>query len=130
MEEALLDLEVAPLHASLMALLNPELVESWAQLSIAGAAVPACGQGGWIVHAGRSAAATEEALNARFATEALAIYGPEDRLACTHSADHGKWAWAWLAGGFASESMQAMGLPALEDKFVQPWFARSEDGTA
>jgi glycosidase len=118
MEEALLDLEVAPLHASLLALLNPELVESWAQLSIAGEAAPACGQ-----EAGSSTPAAVllqqiETLNSRFATEALAIYARKTGSHARHSADarngHG-----WLA--VCQRVHAAMGLPAIEDKFVQPW---------
>jgi glycosidase len=118
MEEALLDLEVAPLHASLVALLNPELVESWAQLSIAGAAVPDCGQ-----EAGSSTPTAVllqqvEALNSRFATEALAIYARKTGSHARHSADHGH-GHGWLP--VCQQVHAAMGLPALEDKFVQPW---------
>ena len=116
MEEALLDLEVAPLHASLVALLNPELLESLAHLSCAGEAVPACGQ-----EAGSSTPAAVllrqiEALNSRFATEALAIYARKTGSPARHSADpmHG-----WLA--LCQRVHAVLGLPAIEDRFSQPW---------
>jgi len=118
MEEALLDLEVAPLHASLLALLNPELVESWAQLSIAGAAVPACGQ-----EAGSSTPAAVllqqiEAINSRFASEALAIYARKTGPSADPRIGSGN-GQGWLA--VCQRVHAAMGLPALEDKFAQPW---------
>jgi hypothetical protein len=111
MEEALLDLEVAPLHASLAALLNPELLESLAQLSGAGEAMPDCGQ-----EAGSSTPAAAllqqvETLSSRFATEALAIYARK-------TGSHATKTYRWLA--LCQRVHAAIGLPAIENKFSQP----------
>jgi glycosidase len=111
MEEALLDLEVAPLHASLAALLNPELLESLAQLSGAGEAMPDCGQ-----EAGSSTPAAAllqkvETLSSRFATEALAIYARK-------TGSHAPKTYRWLA--LCQRVHAAIGLPAIENKFSQP----------
>src|ERR1700761_8934392 len=71
LDDALQALEVAPLHDSLIALLEPDLVTGLAELS---EALPACGH-----EAEESTPAAQlmervETLSLRFATEALAIY--------------------------------------------------------
>jgi hypothetical protein len=78
--------------------------------------MPICGQ-----EAASSAPATQllqrmEVLSSRFATEALAIYARKTGSPARHSTDpmHG-----WLA--LCQRVHAAVGLPAIEDKFSQPW---------
>ena len=111
LDEALLALELAPLHASLVAILTPEVVESFALL--AGESFPACGE-----EAASSTPAGQlmqrlEALSRNFVGEALAVYA---RKTGQPPADASK---AWMK---TCEQLQAAaGLPAIEAELSEPW---------
>src|SRR5277367_5014704 len=71
LDDALQALEVAPLHDSLIALLQPDLVTELAELS---GALPACGQEDQESTPAAQLMQRIEALSWRFASEAFAIY--------------------------------------------------------
>jgi glycosidase len=113
LDEALLALELAPLHAALVSLLEADVVESFALVAGSGEALPRCGQ-----EAGSSTPAAQllqriEALTLRFAGEGLSIYA---RKTGQGHVDAGK---AWLK--VCAELQAAAGLPALETELSEPW---------
>jgi glycosidase len=111
LDDALQALEVAPLHDSLVALLQPELVTEVAELS---GALPACGR-----EATESTPAAQlmqrvETLSLRFATEALGIYARKTGSAV---AVDEKSLWLSICRQFHA----VVGLPGSESEFPGPW---------
>ena len=111
LDDALQALEVAPLHDSLVALLQPDLVTELAELP---GTLPPCGQ-----EATESTPAAQlmqrvEALSLRFATEALAIYGRKTGSAV---AVDEKSLWLSICRQFHAVA----GLPGIESEFPGPW---------
>ncbi len=80
LDDALQALEVAPLHDSLVALLQPDLVTELAELS---GALPACGQEDTESTPAAQLMQRVEALSLRFATEALGHLRPQDWVCCS-----------------------------------------------
>jgi hypothetical protein len=101
LDEALLELEVAPLHHSLLALLQPEVLE---------------GLAGREEGASSTAAALLlkkiETLSTQFARESLAIYA---RKTGTHVPAKDPWV------AIGRQVQAATGLPALEAEFAEAW---------
>jgi hypothetical protein len=111
LDDALQALEVAPLHDSLVALLQPDLVTEVAGIS---GALPACGE-----EATESTAAAQlmlrvEALSTRFAGEGLAIYA---RKTGSVIPVDGKVLWLSIC----RQLRAVIGLPGMETLFSEPW---------
>ena len=116
LDEALLALEVAPLHGTLVSLLQADLLEQLAGLT---EPLPACGQ-----EAAESTPAAQllqriEELSLRFATEGLAIYGrktgtpiPVDEKA--------------LGLAICRQVHALTQLPALEAEFSELWSSEAK----
>jgi glycosidase len=111
LDDALLALELAPLHAALVALLEPDVVERFALL--AGEPLPICVQEADSSTPAARVLQQMEALTLRFAGEALAIYA---RKTGQPHVDASK-AWLTTCAGFQA----AARLPALETEFAEPW---------
>jgi glycosidase len=114
LDEALLALELAPLHASLVALLHPDLVAHFAHLANAGEALPVCGQ-----EADSSTPAAQlqqqlETLSSRFAAEGFAIYARKTGSPAPIDPKD-----SWLA--ICTRVDAAAGLPGLEADFSESW---------
>ncbi len=111
LDDALQALEVAPLHDSLVALLQPDLVTEVAGIS---GSLPACGE-----EATESTPAAQlmlrvEALSARFAGEGLAIYA---RKTGSRVPVDGKVLWMAIC----RQLHAVIGLPGVETLFSEPW---------
>jgi len=111
LDDALVALELAPLHESLCELLQFDLVAELAGLS---GPLPACG-----AEAGESSAAAQlmeriENLSTRFASEGLAIYARK-----TGSSAHVSEKDLWLA--ICRQVHAASKLPGLVEEFSAPW---------
>ncbi len=111
LDDALQALEVAPLHDSLVALLQPDLVTELAELP---EALPACGQEGEESTPAAQLMQRVEALTLRFATEALAIYA---RKTGTSIALGEKDLWLPICRQYHA----VIELPDIEREFPEPW---------
>ena len=111
LDEALQALEVAPLHDSLITLLQPELVTELAELS---GALPACCQEDTESTPAAQLMQRVEALSLRFAREAIAIYGRKTGsiVAVDDKA-------LWLS--ICRQVHAVIGLPPIESEFSEPW---------
>jgi hypothetical protein len=114
LDEALLALEVAPLHASLVSLLAPDVLTHIAHVARLSEAMPACGQ--TTASSGSAAELLQrvEALSSRFAGEGLAIYARK-----TGSRMHIDHSHLWSA--ICPQMRAAVSLPGLEAEFSRPW---------
>jgi glycosidase len=118
LDEALLSLELAPLHQSLASLLEVDVVESFALVANSGEVLPACGQ-----RTDASSPASQlferlEGLSLRFAGEGLAMYS---RKTGQPHADANQ---AWLA--ICAQLHEAAGLPGLESEFSEAWSSEAK----
>jgi len=111
LDDALQALEVAPLHDSLVALLQPDLVTELAKLS---EALPACGHEGKESTPAAQLMQRVETLSLRFATEALAIY---TRKTGTSIAVGEKDLWQSICHQYHA----VIELPPVEREFPEPW---------
>jgi glycosidase len=116
LDEALLALELAPLHEALVEFLQPGLVKSFARNR---EALPACGH-----EADSSASVAElmqriEARAAQFAAEGLTVYV---RKTGFHAPMESTGAWAAICPRVHA----AAGLLRLESEFTQPWSAEAK----
>jgi len=109
LDEALLELEVAPLHYSLLALLQPEVLEALAGLE---GAMPACGEEATSSTPAELLLQKIETLSTQFAREGLAIYA---RKTGTHVPAKDPWP------AICRQVQAAAGLPALEAEFAEAW---------
>jgi glycosidase len=118
LDEALLVLELAPLHQSLVSLLDADVVESFALVATSAESLPACGQ-----EAETSTPAAElmqrlQALSLRFAGEGLAFYARKTGAPYV-DANH-----AWL--NICAQLHALAGLPGLESELSQPWTSEAK----
>jgi glycosidase len=113
LDDALLMLELAPLHQSLASLLDADVVESFALVATSAEALPACGQAVETATPAAELMQRLEALTSRFASESLAFYA---RKAGQPQGDAND---AWLA--ICIQLRATAGLPALEPELSQPW---------
>jgi glycosidase len=116
LDEALLSLELAPLHASLVALLQDDLI---AELAATSEPLPVCG-----AEAAESTPAAQllqrvEALSLRFAGEALAIYARKTGVGV--SVDEKV---LWL--GICRKLHALAALPAIESEFSTAWSSEAK----
>jgi glycosidase len=111
LDDALQALEVAPLHDSLVALLQPDLVTELAELS---GTLPPCGQADTESTPTAQLIQRVEALSLRFSTEALAIYARKTGSAL--GVDE-KSLWLSICRQFHA----VVGLPGIESEFPGPW---------
>src|SRR5271156_4149805 len=118
LDEALLALELAPLHQSLGSLLKTDVVESFALVASSEEALPACGE-----VAETSTPATQlmerlEGLSLRFAGEGLAFYARKAGQPHVDAND------AWVA--ICSQLHGAAALPGMETEFSEPWSSEAK----
>jgi glycosidase len=111
LDDALLALEVAPLHEALVSLLHPDLV---AQLDSLAEPIPACGHEATESTPAAQLLQSVEALSSRFATEGLKIYARK-----TGSPVHIDEKGLWLA--LCRRLHAAAGLRGLEAELSPPW---------
>jgi glycosidase len=109
LDEALLEMEVAPLHQKLLALLQPEVLEGLAGLE---EAMPACGEEAASSTPAALLLQKVEGLSTQFAREGLAIYA---RKTGTHVPAKDAWP------AICRQVHAAAGLPALEAEFAEAW---------
>ena len=118
LDEALLALELAPLHQALVRCSKTDVVESFALVATGGEALPACGQ-----EAETSTPAAQlferlQGLTLRFAGEGLAIYARKTGQPQV-DANH-----AWLA--ICTQLHAAAGLPGIEAELSEPWSSEAK----
>jgi glycosidase len=111
LDEALLALELAPLHQSLVSLLEADVVESFAVVATGAEALPACGQAPETSTPAAELMQRLQALSLRFAGEGLALYARKTGQPPV-DAD-------WLP--ICAQLHAAAGLPGLEAELSQPW---------
>jgi hypothetical protein len=109
LDQALLELEVAPLHHSLMELLQPEVLEGLAGLE---EAMPACGEEATSSTPAGLLLKKIETLSTQFAREGLAFYA---RKTGTNVPAKDPWP------AICRQVQAAAGLPALEPEFEEAW---------
>jgi glycosidase len=113
LDEALLALELAPLHQALVSLLETDVVESFALVATSSEALPTCGE-----ELETSTPASQlfdrlQGLTLRFAGEGLAIYARKTGQPYVDAND------AWLA--ICPQFHSAAGLPKIEAELSEPW---------
>ncbi len=117
LDEALADLEVAPLHRSLLELMQPDILEGLAHVATAGEKVPACGAEGAPEVASEIPAARllqrVKSLSKAFAAEGLAIHARKSGGSQAGTKD------VWPA--ICLRLHAALHLPAKEAEFTKPW---------
>ncbi len=118
LDEALLALELAPLHQALVSLLETDVVESFALVATSGEALPACGQ-----RTEMSTPATQlferlQDLTLRFAGEGLALYARKTGQPLA-DANH-----AWLT--ICAHLHAAAALPGIEAELAEPWSSEAK----
>jgi glycosidase len=118
LDEALLALELAPLHQALVSLLETDVVEGFALVATSKEALPDCGQ-----EAATSSPAAQlferlQGLTLRFAGEGLAIYARKTGQPHVDAND------AWLA--ICPQLHAAAGLPKIEAELSEPWSAEAK----
>ena len=118
LDEALLALELAPLHQSLVSLLEADVVESFALVATSGEDLPACEQGTETSTPAAQLLQRLQGLSLRFAGEGLAIYARKT------GQPHGDANDAWVA--ICSQLHGAAGLPGLETEFSEPWSSEAK----
>jgi glycosidase len=118
LDEALLMLELAPLHQSLVSLLEADVVESFALVATSGEALPACGQGAETSTPAAQLLQRLQGLSLRFAGEGLAIYARKTGQPHADAND------AWVA--ICSQLHGAAGLPGMETEFSEPWSSEAK----
>jgi glycosidase len=124
LDEALLGLEVAPLHEALISLLAPDVLTHFAYVAGLAEAMPSCGQGAIPsdgVSAGPAAELLQriEALSSRFAAESLAIFARK-----TGSRVHVAQTQLWSA--ICPQMHAAVRLPGTEAEFSRPWSSEAK----
>ena len=118
LDEALLALELAPLHQSLVSLLEADVVESFALVASSEEALPACGQEAETSTPAAQLMQRLEGLSLRFAGEGLAIYARKTGQPHVDAND------AWLA--ICAQLQAAAGLPGMEAEFSEPWSSEAK----
>jgi len=118
LDEALLALELAPLHQTLVSLLDADVVESFALAAGSGEALPACGQGAETSTPAAQLMQRLEGLSVRFAGEGLALYGRKTGHPQVDGND------AWLT--ICAQLHAAAGLPGMEAEFSEPWSSEAK----
>jgi hypothetical protein len=118
LDEALLMLELAPLHQALVSLLDADVVESFALVGTSGEALPACGEGAETSTPAAQLLQQLQGLSLRFAGEGLAIYSRKTGQPHVDAND------AWLA--ICSQLHAAAGLPGMETEFSEPWSSEAK----
>jgi hypothetical protein len=113
LDEALLALELAPLHQALVSLFETDVVESFALVATSSEPLPACG-----LKAETSTPAAQlfgrlEGLTLRFAGEGLALYARKTGQAL---ADTNR---AWLE--ICTQLHAAAAVPGIEAELLEPW---------
>ena len=118
LDEALLALELAPLHQSLVSLLETDVVESFALVASSGEALPDCGEETETSTPAAQLMERLEDLTLRFAGEGLAIYARKTGQPQVAAND------AWLA--IRNQLQAAAGLPGTEAEFSEPWSSEAK----
>ncbi len=118
LDEALLALELAPLHQSLVSLLETDVVESFALVASSEEALPACGEVAETATPATQLMERLEGLSLRFAGEGLAFYARKAGQPQVDAND------AWLA--ICSQLNGAAGLPGTEAEFSEPWSSEAK----
>jgi glycosidase len=113
LDEALLALELAPLHQALVSLLEADVVESFALVAGSKEALPACGPETETSTPAAQLFERLQGLTLRFAGEGLALYG---RKAGQSQGDAND---AWLE--ICAQLHAAAGLPGIEAELSEPW---------
>jgi glycosidase len=113
LDEALLALELEPLHQALVSLLESDLVESFASVANSGEPLPACGQQGEASTPAAQLFQRLEGLTLRFAGEGLNIYARKTGQPQADASD------AWLA--ICAQLHAGAGLPGIEAELSEPW---------
>jgi glycosidase len=119
LDEALLALELAPLHQSLLSLLEADVVESFGLVATSAEPLPACGGEG--AEASTPAAQLMqrlEGLSLRFAGEGLAMYA---RKTGQPQVDANQ---VWQ--GICTQFQAAAGLPGVEAELSEPWSSEAK----
>jgi glycosidase len=111
LDDALVALELAPLHDSLVSLLHPDLVTELASVS---EPLPVCGEEGADSTAAAQLMERVESLSWAFANEAMAIYERKTGTAVKVNEQD-----LWLA--VCRRVHAAKNLPAVESGFSEPW---------
>ncbi|MDX6462064.1 MAG: hypothetical protein QOE55_5761 [Acidobacteriaceae bacterium] len=111
LDDALQALEVAPLHDCLVALLHPDLVTEFAELS---GTLPPCGQEDTESTPAAQLMQRVEALSLRFATEAFSIYARKTGSAVALDEKD-----IWLS--ICRQYHALKRLPAIESESPEPW---------
>jgi hypothetical protein len=109
LNEALLALELNPLHDALLALLQPALV---AQLAAVKEPLPNCGKEAKASTPAAKLMQQVESLASRFARDSMAIYARKVGTPVTGKD-------AWLA--ICSNIHAAVAIPLAEEEFSEPW---------
>jgi hypothetical protein len=118
LDEALLALELAPLHQSLVSLLEADVVEGFALVATSGETLPACGKAAEDSTPAAQLLQRLEVLSLRFAGEGLAIYARKT------GQPHGDANDAWQA--ICTQLHAAAGLPGIEAEFSEPWSSEAK----
>jgi len=118
LDEALLALELAPLHQALVALLETDVVESFALAANSGEALPACKQEAETSTPAAQLMQRLQALSLRFAGEGLFLYARKTGHPHVDAND------AWLT--ICSQLHAAAGLPGIEAEFSEPWTSEAK----
>ena len=114
LDEALLALEVAPLHEALDSLLAPDVLTHFAYVAGRSETLPACGQGDASSGAAAELLQRLEALSSRFAGEGVAIYARK-----TGSRVHVDHSQLWSA--ICPRMHAVVSIPGMEAEFSRPW---------
>jgi hypothetical protein len=113
LDEALLALELAPLHQALVSLLETDVVESFALVATSSELLPACGQKAETSTPAAQLFGRLEGLTLRFAGEGLALYA---RKTGQSLADTNR---AWLE--ICTQLHAAAAVPGIEAELSEPW---------
>jgi hypothetical protein len=111
LDDALVTLELAPMHDALVSLVHPDLVTELASIS---EPLPACGQEEQESTPAAQLMQRIEALSWRFASEAFAIYGRKTGIPIQVSEKE-----LWQA--VCRQVHAVKNLPNLESEFSEPW---------
>jgi Alpha amylase, catalytic domain len=119
LDDALLALEVAPLHEALVSLLHPDRLTHFAHVATLAEAMPACGEESASSTQAAQLFQTIQSLSAHVAGEGLAIYARK-----TGSQFHFDPKSFWME--LCPLIQAAAGLPALEAEFAEPWSSEAK----
>ena len=118
LDEALLGLELAPLHDSLVSLLETDVVENFALVATSGQHLPACAETAQTATPAAQLLQRLEGLSLRFAGEGLAIYA---RKTGQPQVDAHQ---AWQE--ICAQLHAAAGLPGIEVELSEPWSSEAK----